>query len=196
LLDVWLFRDEMSYASNVSAIFGETPSTPYGFYSRCRCALIMNVSTGYGTLVHEMVHAYMDANFPDAPVWFNEGLASLFERPRERDGHLVGETNWRLPGLQRAIAGGVRKQVREVLEASRGDFDGKDAGLFYAEARYLCFYLQDRGLLVRFYRRFERDHARDPRGAATLEDVIGTKLEAFQPAWEDFVKDLSYRAGS
>jgi len=28
-------------------------------------------------LVHEIVHPFMRANFPECPAWFNEGLASL-----------------------------------------------------------------------------------------------------------------------
>jgi len=47
-----------------------------------------HVSLGAGTLVHEMVHAFMAANFPAAPIWFNEGLASLFEQPTEVNGHI------------------------------------------------------------------------------------------------------------
>jgi hypothetical protein len=82
ILSIWVFRDEGSYRSGVSALFGPfSVDTPYGYYSPCERALVMNIGYGYGTLVHEMVHAYMDANFPDAPVWLNEGLASLYEQP-------------------------------------------------------------------------------------------------------------------
>ncbi len=83
IVGVWVFRDDDSYRSGVSAVFGSSwkPETPYGYYSPCERALVVNAAHGYGTLVHEMVHAYMDANFADAPVWFNEGLASLYEQP-------------------------------------------------------------------------------------------------------------------
>jgi len=46
--------------------------------------------------VHEIVHPFMAANFPDCPAWFNEGLASLYEQSSERDGKIIGLTNWRL----------------------------------------------------------------------------------------------------
>ena len=32
-----------------------------------------------GTLSHELVHPYMEANFPDVPSWFNEGLAEYVQ---------------------------------------------------------------------------------------------------------------------
>ncbi len=64
----------------------------------------MNISTGGGTLVHEMVHAFMHGNVPSCPVWINEGLASLFEQCALRDGHIIGRVNWRLTGLKEALA--------------------------------------------------------------------------------------------
>ena len=31
-----------------------------------------------------MVHPFVEANFPDCPAWFNEGLGSLYEQCAER----------------------------------------------------------------------------------------------------------------
>ena len=87
----------------VKSLTGNEPGTPYGFYSAKHNGLFMNIATGGGTLVHEIVHPYVEADFPNAPPWLNEGLGSLFEQSADRDGHIVGLTNWRLAGLQRAI---------------------------------------------------------------------------------------------
>ena len=64
ILDIWLFKDADSYQRNTLALFGEKPGTPYGYYSSTHKALIMNISTGGGTLVHEIVHPFVEANFP------------------------------------------------------------------------------------------------------------------------------------
>ena len=87
IIDVWLFRDKASYEENGTTLFGEMPSTPYGYYSPRQRALVMNIATGGGTLVHEIVHPFMAANFPDCPSWFNEGLGSLYEQSSERNGN-------------------------------------------------------------------------------------------------------------
>jgi hypothetical protein len=154
----------------------------------------VNGSLGGGTLVHEMVHALMEANFDDAPTWFDEGLASLFEQPGERDGHIVGLTNWRLPSLQRAIRVGRVKPLRELMETSRWTFyDAERGGLHYAVARYLLFYLQERGLLVPYYRRFRTNVAGDSSGIASLLAVTGEyDLAALQHTWEAYVLGLSF----
>jgi hypothetical protein len=192
IIEVWLFSSEAAYMSQASVLFGSIPSTPYGYYSPCDHALIMNVSTGYGTLVHEMVHPLMEANFPGAPTWFDEGLASLFEEPRDVEGHLHGATNWRLAGLRTAITEHRAKPLSAIVATSRRAFYGDDLGLNYAEARYLLYYLQESGLLLPFYRRFQAGRDGDATGRASLEAIVGETLGVLDPKWQGFVLGLTY----
>src|SRR5205807_8615054 len=106
ILDIWLFKSKASYDKYTKEIFDDKPTTPYGYFSYVHRSLIMNIATGGGTLVHEIVHPFMAANFPTCPSWFNEGLASLYEQAGERNGRIIGNTNWRLRGLQSAIRKG------------------------------------------------------------------------------------------
>jgi hypothetical protein len=193
ILDVWLFRDARSYEANARGIYGDTPSTPYGYYSSDHGALLMNISTGGGTLVHEIVHPFVEADFPDAPAWLNEGLGSLFEQADERDGHIVGRTNWRLAGLQRAIRARRVPSLDELTHLESEAFYGDDSGVHYAAARYLMFDLQERGLLTRFYREARARRAADPSGWEALRTVLGEPdMKAFQAAWETRVLALRF----
>src|SRR6187455_3229893 len=83
LIEVWLFGNEKTYRAGAKKFFNDEPSTPYGYYSPSAEALIMNIGPGAGTLSHELVHPFIEVNFPNCPAWFNEGLASLYERPIE-----------------------------------------------------------------------------------------------------------------
>src|SRR5229473_6274136 len=141
ILDIWLFRDAASYQKNALRLFGEKPSTPYGYYSSAHKALIMNIETGGGTLVHEIVHPFIEANFPACPPWLNEGLGSLYEQSGEVDGHIHGFTNWRLPGLQRAIKAGNVPSFKTLTALDASGFYNEDKGTNYGQARYLCYYL-------------------------------------------------------
>jgi hypothetical protein len=153
----------------------------------------MNIATGGGTLVHEMVHAYVEANFPDCPAWFNEGLGSLFEQSAERDGHIVGLTNWRLAGLQHAIRHGSAPSLPDLVSTTSAEFYDDDRGTHYAAARYLLYYLQERGLLREFYRDFSAHRDADPTGSATLVRVLGNPdMAAFQQRWEQSVLALRF----
>lgn len=74
IIDVWLFTDKESYEKHTLELFGDKPSTPYGYYSQAHHALIMNIATGGGTLVHEIVHPYMRANpWRRAPIFDGRG---------------------------------------------------------------------------------------------------------------------------
>jgi len=193
ILDIWLFQDAKSYEQNCRTIFKQTPDTPYGFFSHEERALVMNIATGGGTLVHEIVHPFMAANFPACPAWFNEGLGSLYEQSSERGGRIVGLTNWRLAGLQAAIRNHQLRSFKALCGTTDREFYRDDRGTHYAQARYLCYYLQEQGLLQRFYRRFVANHARDPSGYRTLQEVLGRDdMEAFQKEWEAFVLKLAF----
>ena len=192
ILDVWLFKDAASYEKHRAALFGPGPDTPYGYYSSQHKALVMNISTGGGTLVHEIVHPFVAANFPDCPAWFNEGLGSLYEQSGEQDGHIRGFTNWRLPGLQKAIREGRVRPFKDLTALGAGDFYTQQTGTNYAQARYLCYYLQERGLLVRYYQEFLANRAADPTGFDTLKKTLAVEdMNAFQKDWEKFVLGLS-----
>jgi Papain-like cysteine protease AvrRpt2 len=193
IIDIWLFEDGPSYDEYTHRLFGERPTTPYGFYSPKHHALVMNIATGGGTLVHEIVHPFISANFPDCPSWFNEGLASLYEQSQDRDGHIVGLTNWRLRGLQAAIRDKEVPTFEKLCTTTSEQFYDRDRGTNYAQARYLCYYLQEHGLLVKFYRAFRRNVASDPTGIETLKSVLGDdNLAAFQRRWEKFVMSLEF----
>ena len=192
ILEIWFFKDDASYRKHAKEFFNDEPDTPYGYYSSSNKALIMNIATGGGTLVHEIVHPFMEANFPDCPAWFNEGLGSLYEQSGEIDGHIHGFTNWRLAGLQKGIKKKIVPTFKTLTEKSGAEFYNDNTGVNYAQARYLCYYLQQKKLLTKYYKDFLANHKTDPTGYKTLQKTIGERdINAFQRKWEAFVLKLT-----
>lgn len=193
ILDIWLFKDKASYEHHTAAIFHTKPSTPFGYFSHTDRALVMNIETGGGTLVHEIVHPFVASNFADCPAWFNEGLGSLYEQSSQRDGRIVGLTNWRLAGLQQAISKKRVPSFKTLCSTTAREFYDEDPGTNYAQARYLCYYLQERGLLEKFYHQFHRQHKTDPTGYKTLQEVLGRHdMGGFKKDWEAYVMKLRF----
>lgn len=193
ILTIWLFRGAQSYDEYTRTYFTGAPSTPYGYYTPDHRALVMNIATGGGTLVHEIVHPFMEANVPDCPSWLNEGLGSLFEQSNERAGHIIGMTNWRLAGLQRAIRERRVPTFKTLLRTTRSGFYDDDPGTNYAQSRYLLYYLQEHGLLLTFWKEYLANRATDPSGFATLGRVLGeSDMLAFQKRWEAEVSALTF----
>jgi hypothetical protein len=188
LIEIWLFRNKDTYMKGAKKFFGDEPDTPYGYYSPEHDAMVMNIGPGAGTLVHEVVHPFVEANFPAAPAWFNEGLASLYERPTEKKGHIWGLPNWRLPNLQREIAARTLPSMTRLLGTTSEQFYNAEFDA-YAYARYLLLYLQDQGKLTEFYRTFVADKD-DPTGQKALEAVLGEPLDSFEPRWRKWAVAL------
>ena len=193
IVTIYLFNDSQSYRQYSLSLFGQRPGTPFGYYLPAHHAMVMNISTGTGTLVHEIVHPLLAADFPQVPSWFDEGLASLYEQCHERDGKIIGLLNWRLPVFQKGLQAGHLVPLEKLLATSRSEFYADPHGMHYAQARYLCYYLQQQGLLRKFYHKFKAEHAADPTGSATLLSVTGQEsLTQLQSDWLDFLAPLNY----
>ncbi len=194
IITIYLFDDERSYKKYAWSLFAERPSTPYGYYSPGHQAMVMNIGTGTGTLVHEIVHPLLAADFPAAPSWFDEGLASLYEQSHQRDGQIAGLLNWRLPVLKDGLRAGHFVPLQQLLSTSKEEFYEDPQGMHYAEARYLCYYLQEKHLLRKFYREFKKNHSADPTGIKTLLKVTGKdSLKQLEAQWQEFLAPLSYK---
>jgi hypothetical protein len=193
ILNIWLFRDKDSYESHNQSLFGAKPTTPYGYYSDVHKALVMNISTGGGTLVHEICHPFMAANFPLCPSWFNEGLASLYEQCEEREGRIWGLTNWRLRGLQEAIKDRRVSKFKALCETTTREFYDDNRGVNYAQARYLCYYLQQQKKLHDYFHAFKKSAREDASGYVTLQKTLEAEnMDDFQKMWEAFVLELRF----
>jgi hypothetical protein len=101
-----------------------------------------------------------------------------------------------LPDLQKAIR---KKQVppfKKLCSTTSEEFYEEDPGTNYAQARYLCYYLQEHELLQEFYRQFLTNRKDDPTGYATLRKVLGHRgddMTKFQRTWEAYVLELKFR---
>lgn len=188
---VLLFKDRLSYEKGCKKLFDKIPDTPYGFYSRAYNSMAMNIGTGGGTLLHEMVHAMAETDFPRIPAWLNEGIGSLFEASDMRpDGAVIGVKNWRLNELLPAIKNGSATPLRELLAMSDERFYGDRSSLNYAVSRYFMQYLQEQGKLEGFYSRY-RDNMNDSATSALLGMFGNAKtVEEIEADYHGWVRKL------
>jgi hypothetical protein len=190
IITVYLFKGDASYRKWAEKLFGDTNVSHYGYYKPGQRALVMNISTGGGTLVHEMTHALAHFDFPEIPAWFNEGMGSLFEQCSTEGGHLKGLINWRYLVLKRGLDNNRLVQLKDLVATDSEGFYKDPYGMHYAEARYLCMYLQEKGHLPKFYKQFRANHEQDPTGRKTLEEVTGEKIDVIEKNWLAWVYKL------
>lgn len=193
-ITVLLFSREQSYNAYCRKLFDDAEISVYGYYKPHLRTLVLNASTGSGTLLHELTHALVDFDFPRAPSWFNEGLASLHEQCRFRNDEwgpwLEGQVNWRLKGLQEVQRQGRLRPLALLIEDA--EFRGPLEGTNYAQARYFCLYMQQQGVLEEFYAMFRDTCQSDPRGTAAIAIVFGGRtLSELDQDFQRWVSQLA-----
>jgi hypothetical protein len=106
----------------------------------------------------------------------------------------VEESKWRLPGLKAALAAGTVQPFEKLRATADEQFYEDDEGTNYAQARYLCYWLQEQGLLEDFHREFVAAAQEDPSGFATLSRIVGYErdMSVFDAKWRKFVLGLRF----
>lgn len=193
---VLLFFGRAPYEKYCKDVLGEPCISSFGFFRHDLRAIVMNASPGLGTLSHELVHPLVEEDFPNAPIWLNEGIASLYEAPAlGKPGEIRGVKNWRHPRLATAlraksakVASGARLETLFALDDEA--FRKTDEDLHYAMARYLCQWLESQGKLWTFYAKFREGQRDDPRGLRAFTEVVGQSPADAQAAWSRWVLAL------
>ena len=145
-------------------------------------------------LFHEFTHALhfadQDALNQKHPAWICEGLACLFEAFRKKKNRIVGVSNHRLGCLKEQIRGGGVISWRRLFGMGRSEFMRRSRSA-YAVAGFIMRYLQDKGLLSRWYKEYTQHYKEDPTGVKALEKVLGCGIEEAERRWRKWVLQQS-----
>jgi len=181
-ISVYLFPNSQTYEAFCTRKYAAPCIAHFGFYQPSDRYMVMNIGLGLGTLTHEIVHPLVEADFPQAPTWINEGIASVFEQPLlPKPGEIHGGKNWRHPRLKKALTTSEKDKARlDRLFGMKDEvFRGDGEDLHYSLARYVCQWLDERGKLWPFYQRWRDNVADDPTGEKSFKAVVGmTPTEA------------------
>ena len=196
-ITVLLFSDEKTYRRCAESLFFDRNVSRLGYFKPGRRTILANLAWGDGPLLHELTHALMRLDFPEAAVWLSEGLASLHEASllvgQGDRAFLEGELNWRLEVLERRIQRGMLQGLRDLIHAD--DFDGPNEAVNFAQARYFCLFLQGKDVLSEIYQRYRASHHEDPRGEkAVLLALSGMGWQELDGEFSRWVMSLSANA--
>ena len=193
-----LFSNAGEYVRYCATLTGKSSgqNSVYGIYDPNSRTIVVNLNSGDGTIVHELVHALADGEKAGIPLWLNEGIASLHEHCRLSRSSGVPRImplhNWRLRILRKAIVEGSLPPVTELTDSA--SYHQERESLFYAHARYFCFYLHDLGLLEELYSAFRNNHEDDPTGKLALKSQFpGWQWPKLEADFKEWVSEQSHQ---
>jgi hypothetical protein len=190
---VWVFKDPTHYGSFLLRHAPSADPKTLGYYDPDGGDIfVCTGGAGVTTVAHEVTHSLLgsDGDFPLAPRYLQEGVASLFELPdfKHPPGEIHGLPHFRLATLRRLLSGPDAKAASAIrLEALFADdpsmFFGPDAYIGYAVSREAMRWLDAQHKLWSFYRTF-RDNVLDDRsGERSFTAVIGKTPAEATPEW-------------
>ncbi len=151
-ITILLFQDETTYRAEAKRLFGDCEISRHGYYRPHLHTMLVNVSDGCSALLHELTHALMAFDYPEAPAWLREGLATLYEDCQIDAGsvNLVPQAGSRWRTLEDALRHGRLPSLESLF--CEPQFDGPNRPVYYALAQHFCLYLAQQDKMAPVYR--------------------------------------------
>src|SRR3989339_824457 len=153
--------------------------------------------TGYGTFVHEYMHALHSGDqamvLQDHPRWLTEMLSTTYESLRWNYVSEKIEVKYkssRLESLKEMFTEGKHVGLEKIITKEKGWNKDVDIEIFYATVRYLGIYLYSENLLGDFYKEYKKSYKNDKSGLKAFEKVTGKKISEFEKEWEKWLPTL------
>ncbi|MBM4157326.1 MAG: hypothetical protein FJ216_00905 [Ignavibacteria bacterium] len=192
IIPVFIFEKYDDYKNFSVSTFGvdENDISPFGFYKISKNIIVMRYVSWKGSIGHEVTHSLMLYDFPESPSWFEEGMASLNEKAVFKDGELTGQFSWRILSLRRAFDENTYTGLKELMNTNDEQFYGKKTSFYYAQAMYLLLYLQEQGLLKKYYKEFKETVNSDKTGIKQLEKITKKSLTEIDTDLIEYIKSF------
>jgi hypothetical protein len=160
----------------------------HGIYSLKKRTL---VSISFSSaLVHEFTHALhhndQEAANQKHPIWIVEGLATLFQGSRIKDGRMEIGADASLAPLQKMVKKKKTHSLDKLCSMKPKAFM-QDAKLCYRQVQYVMLYLHRLGKLQQFYKTYKAGYASDRTGVKALEETLGKPLKKIEADWTKWV---------
>lgn len=202
MLTVFLFKNRESYIAGLRKIginVAEEDETNRGavrdgyyYGGKGRNFILINYRDNYAqglaTYTHEMSHALMRREFPDAPAWINEGIATMVGHCRLMDGRLQYYYNGSVGSTKSALEAGNLPTVSELLTITNREYaDAEGHGRYYDAGEQFCRFLHSRNQLLPVYRALRDNGDGRESPEQILRRVTGLGLNGLEKAWHTWL---------
>jgi hypothetical protein len=195
-LQIWVYGTHRKMEADLHKYVKGARADGFGVYWAPTNEIDFTVEGGgIGTLSHELVHPLLKGgdgvggDFPTAPLWFDEGLASLYEvfdPPTPAAPHVLRpRAHFRLKILRDALqspskAGAVRM---DTLFGMSDDAFRADENFNYSRAREMLRWLFQKNQLWSWYHAWRDGFLADPTGERAFQAAVGMTPAQANDAW-------------
>ena len=200
---VFLFKDRDSYIKGLRKMGLDIPVKDEGnfnavrngyFYKRGkRSAIIVNChddyAQGLSIYAHEITHSLIVKEFPDVPVWFNEGFATMVGHSRIVNSHLQFIPSGTRERLLLSLTKGDAIPLAKLLQSVNADFGNEKSGVYYEAAEQFCLFLHSRNQLMPVYRDLRDGGKKGADSASVVTRITGRPIPDLEKDWLAWVKN-------
>lgn len=168
-----------------------------GFYNHQQKLLVCgNIGM---TLRHEFTHALhfadIDARGQQHPIWIVEGLSTCFEESVLKDGIPTPLPNGRLNVVRMALATNKYITWEKFFKYSHRQYM-QNAGVCYAESRYILYYFWELGKLKEWYDVLCETYEEDKTGKLSVERAFGKSLAEVEEDFKNWIANAPEPVGA
>jgi hypothetical protein len=151
-----------------------------GFHVPADNLIVATIGGGYGTLLHEMMHALIQDDNTKTPRWLEESMASLYERSMWRNQRLMPLPNWRMSFFSGSVIplstlDGVVKNPRIGPRE-------------LANLRLLLLFIDQEKMVPALYRAVQNSR----QGFSLKQTVLGLSSNFTESNWGAFGRRIAY----
>ncbi len=150
-------------------------------------------------LKHEFTHALhfgdLSARGQGHPIWIIEGLATCFEESVLKEGIPTPLPNGRLNMVRLALVTGKYLPWEKLFKYSHQKYM-QNAGVCYAESRYILYYFWEMGKLKEWYDAVCELYDKDKTGKLAIEKVFGKPAAEVEKDFKKWIPNAPEPVGA
>ena len=187
IIKIVLFRDNASLRKGAKKVAVKSAVMPGGgFYLAYEKVLCVDTTMGRWVLKHELTHALLHADWRREKLtqWIDEGMAMLVESCTFTDDDIQLRLDWRLSVVYRLMKAQKLPHLKDVFRMDFRTYNRRENRMVAdAMARNFLFYLHEKDLLIRFYRRYRNNYSRDRSGIKFVEEFLKKDIDTVEADW-------------
>ncbi len=202
ILTIFLFKNRESYVQGLRKIginIAEEDEENQGavrngyFYpGRKRNFILINYrdeyERGISTYSHELSDSLLRKEFSEAPIWINEGIATMVGNSHIVNNQLRYKGTFSIKRVKKALEEGKLLSLPRILELTHKDFGRrKNSRKFYDASEQFCRFLHSRNQLRTVYHTLRDGSQNHETVARTIVRVTGRDLDRLEKEWHDWL---------